>query len=137
MTTVGPVSLTVADLPRALAFYTKRLGFRIHQEGGAITMTTDPLDLPALLEEGVAIGSAWRGLPEDTVLGHVHLRVAHIAPAERFYCDVLGFDLTVRYGTMASFVSAAQRRPDRRPMNGFELRIGFGHYGLGRTRRWR
>ena len=34
MMTIGPVSLTVADLPRALAFYTERLGFRVHAAGG-------------------------------------------------------------------------------------------------------
>jgi catechol 2,3-dioxygenase len=69
-------------------------------------MTTDPLDVESLLEEGAASRPAWRGLPDGTVIGHVHLRVAHIVPAERFYCDLLGFDLTTRYGTMASFVSA-------------------------------
>ena len=36
MMTIGPVSLTVADLPRALAFYTERLGFRVHAAGGGI-----------------------------------------------------------------------------------------------------
>jgi catechol 2,3-dioxygenase len=41
-----------------------------------------------------------------TIIGHVHLRVAHIAPTERFYCDLLGFDLTARYGARASFVSS-------------------------------
>jgi len=214
MTTVGPVSLTVADLSRCLAFYTERLGFSVRTEefgtarlgaggsdllvlverqgarratgstglfhlavllpsrealarslarladtrtplqgaadhlvsealyladpegngielsrdrpreewiweNGAIRMTTDPLDLQALLEEGLAIGSAWRGLPDATVLGHVHLRVAEIAPAERFYCDLLGFDLTTRYGTMASFVS----------MGGYHHHIAFNTWG--------
>jgi len=214
MTTVGPVSLTVSDLPRALAFYTERLGFRVHTEApgaarlgaggddllvlverkgaqrapwstglfhfavllpsrealaralfrltdtrtplqgaadhlvsealyladpegngielyrdrpreewtwenGAIRMATDPLDLEALLSQGAAAGAAWRGLPEGTILGHVHLRVAHIAPAERFYCDLLGFDLTTRYGTMASFVSAG----------GYHHHVAFNTWG--------
>ena len=46
------------------------------------------------------------GMPEGTVIGHVHLRVADIAATERFYCDLLGFDLTARYGAKASFVSS-------------------------------
>jgi catechol 2,3-dioxygenase-like lactoylglutathione lyase family enzyme len=36
MTAVVPVSLTVADLPRALAFYTERLGFSVHAGGSLI-----------------------------------------------------------------------------------------------------
>jgi catechol 2,3-dioxygenase len=36
----------------------------------------------------------------------MHLHVARIAPAERFYRDVIGFDLTTRYGPAASFLSA-------------------------------
>ena len=39
-------------------------------------------------------------------MGHVHLRVADIPAAERFYHDVLGFDITARYGDSASFFSA-------------------------------
>jgi catechol 2,3-dioxygenase len=214
MTTVGPVTLTVADLARSLGFYSERLGFRVHDaapgvarlgagaadllvltesqrarpapgstglfhfavllpsrealasalarladtrtplqgaadhlvsealyladpegngielyrdrpraewtwENGAVRMTTDPLDVAALLDEGVAAASTWRGLPEGTVLGHVHLRVAHIAPAERFYCDLLGFDLTARYGAMASFVS----------LGGYHHHVAFNTWG--------
>jgi catechol 2,3-dioxygenase len=39
-------------------------------------------------------------------IGHVHLKVADLERALRFYCDVLGFELTQRYGTQAAFVSA-------------------------------
>lgn len=39
-------------------------------------------------------------------IGHVHLKVANLERALRFYCDVLGFELTQRYGTQAAFVSA-------------------------------
>jgi catechol 2,3-dioxygenase len=39
-------------------------------------------------------------------IGHVHLKVANLERALQFYCDVLGFDLTQRYGTAAAFVSA-------------------------------
>ena len=75
-------------------------------EGGEIAMATEPLDLEALLEEADANGRAWDGLPVGTLLGHMHLHVARIAPAERFYRDVIGFDLTTRYGPAASFLSA-------------------------------
>jgi catechol 2,3-dioxygenase len=37
---------------------------------------------------------------------HVHLTVADLERSLRFYCGVLGFQLTQRYGTQAAFVSA-------------------------------
>lgn len=39
-------------------------------------------------------------------IGHVHLKVAEIERSLNFYCGVLGFELTQRYGTEAAFVSA-------------------------------
>src|SRR5215211_7951190 len=39
-------------------------------------------------------------------IGHVHLKVADLERALEFYCGVLGFELTQRYGTEAAFVSA-------------------------------
>jgi len=39
-------------------------------------------------------------------IGHVHLKVADLGRALGFYCGVLGFELTTRYGSQAAFVSA-------------------------------
>jgi catechol 2,3-dioxygenase len=39
-------------------------------------------------------------------IGHVHLKVADLDRALAFYRDVLGFELTQRYGTQAAFLSA-------------------------------
>jgi catechol 2,3-dioxygenase len=39
-------------------------------------------------------------------IGHVHLKVADLERSLRFYCDVLGFELTQRMGTSAAFLSA-------------------------------
>jgi catechol 2,3-dioxygenase len=41
-----------------------------------------------------------------TRIGHVHLKVADLERALAFYCGVLGFELTQRYGTQAAFISA-------------------------------
>ncbi len=41
-----------------------------------------------------------------TRIGHVHLRVADLDRALGFYCGVLGFALTQRFGDGAAFVSA-------------------------------
>src|SRR5438045_5636969 len=39
-------------------------------------------------------------------IGHVHLKVADLERALKFYRDVLGFELTQRYGAQAAFLSA-------------------------------
>ena len=39
-------------------------------------------------------------------IGHVHLKVADLQRALDFYCGVLGFTLTQRFGSSAAFVSA-------------------------------
>lgn len=39
-------------------------------------------------------------------IGHVHLKVADLERSLAFYCGVLGFHLTQRYGKEAAFVSA-------------------------------
>lgn len=42
----------------------------------------------------------------DTKIGHVHLKVADIERALEFYCGVLGFHVTQRYGKNAAFIAA-------------------------------
>jgi catechol 2,3-dioxygenase len=44
--------------------------------------------------------------PDGAAIGHVHLKVADIERALGFYCGVLGFRLTQRYGASAAFVAA-------------------------------
>jgi catechol 2,3-dioxygenase len=39
-------------------------------------------------------------------IGHIHLKVADLERALGFYRDVLGFEVTQRYGTQAAFLSA-------------------------------
>jgi len=39
-------------------------------------------------------------------IGHVHLKVADLERAMGFYRDVLGFELTQRFGSQAAFLSA-------------------------------
>lgn len=41
-----------------------------------------------------------------TRIGHVHLKVADLERALKFYCGVLGFELTQRFGNSAAFISA-------------------------------
>lgn len=39
-------------------------------------------------------------------IGHVHLKVADLERALGFYCGILGFTLTMRYGKSAAFIAA-------------------------------
>src|SRR5215212_1296642 len=39
-------------------------------------------------------------------IGHVHLKVADLERSLGFYCGILGFHLTQRYGAQAAFVAA-------------------------------
>lgn len=45
-------------------------------------------------------------VPAGTRIGHVHLKVADLDRALSFYKDLLGFEITTRYGTQAVFLSA-------------------------------
>lgn len=47
-----------------------------------------------------------RGIDPGVRIGHVHLKVADLDRALAFYCGVLGFELTQRYGQEAAFVAA-------------------------------
>ncbi len=45
-------------------------------------------------------------VPAGVSIGHVHLKVADIDRALEFYCGVLGFEVTMRMGNSAAFISA-------------------------------
>jgi catechol 2,3-dioxygenase len=45
-------------------------------------------------------------IPEQTRIGHVHLKVADLERSLRFYRDLLGFQVMQYYGSSAVFISA-------------------------------
>ena len=45
-------------------------------------------------------------IPAATRIGHIHLKVSDLTKAMAFYCDILGFEVTQRYGNGAVFISA-------------------------------
>jgi catechol 2,3-dioxygenase len=49
---------------------------------------------------------ASRPIDPHVVIGHVHLKVADLERALKFYCGVLGFELQQRFGSQAAFISA-------------------------------
>lgn len=74
-----------------------------HDAEGKLLMTSKALDTDSVLAAGQ--GAAWQGFPEEGMIGHIHLQVGDTPASERFYGDVLGFDLTKRYA-QASFFGA-------------------------------
>lgn len=78
-------------------------------ENGHVDMGTVRLDIPALLAEldekdGMQDGG-WKGAPENSIIGHVHLRVGNPADAEEWWHSELGFDTVANYGKAAVFLS--------------------------------
>jgi len=45
-------------------------------------------------------------IPAQTRIGHVHLKVGDLQRSLDFYCGLLGFEVMMRYGTQAAFISA-------------------------------
>lgn len=45
-------------------------------------------------------------VPAQTKIGHVHLKVSNLEGSLKFYRDLLGFEVTQRYGSSAVFLSA-------------------------------
>ena len=61
---------------------------------GTIALGRDRLDVAALAQ---AASGPWAGMPQGGRVGHVHLQVGEIEPADRFYAGLLGFDVMIRY----------------------------------------
>ncbi len=67
----------------------------------------EPLDLDVLMRDLSPDDPLDAPVPEETKIGHVHLHVAHLAEAVRFYHEILGFDLMgMAAAFRAAFVSA-------------------------------
>lgn len=76
-------------------------------KNGEMQLDTLPLDIQGLINELALIPpdqNVWTGLPEGTIVGHIHLHVASIADSERFYREILGLDVLFNVGS-ALFMS--------------------------------
>jgi len=74
--------------------------------GPSIEMATQRLDIDGLIAAIPAGDPGWRGTPENSVVGHVHLRVGDPVAAESWWHDEFGFDTVARYGADAVFLSS-------------------------------
>ena len=67
---------------------------------GKVGMYTRPLDLAALVGEGVD-----DGLPTRCDIGHIHLQTADVEATAGFWRDVFGLDERQRFGPQAVFLA--------------------------------
>jgi len=73
-------------------------------DGRQLVMSTLPLNVQDLVDAGG--GKPWRGMPNGTTMGHVHLHVGDLDQGAAFYHDALGFDKVVWGYPGALFLSA-------------------------------
>jgi catechol 2,3-dioxygenase len=45
-------------------------------------------------------------IPSQTRIGHIHLKVSDLEQSLAFYCDLLGFNIMLKMGSHAAFISA-------------------------------
>ncbi|MCX7622922.1 MAG: VOC family protein [Thermomicrobium sp.] len=81
----------------------------------ALAMVTEPLDVRDLLRELERHPGLWTRMPAEARVGHVHLQVSSLHLAERFYVELLGFEVTQRSYPGALFVS----------VGGYHHHLGF------------
>jgi len=70
---------------------------------GQLVMVTKPLESRRLLAEAEG---PWEGMPEGTLVGHVHLRVSNLDKAKAFYNGLLGLSVTQKNYPGALFFAA-------------------------------
>ncbi|MDY0276613.1 MAG: VOC family protein [Acholeplasma sp.] len=73
-------------------------------ENNEIIMYTEGMDYESIIKD--AYQDEWQGLPNGTVMGHLHLHVADLDVASNFFIDVIGFNQMLFYGESALFLSS-------------------------------
>ncbi|WP_078392409.1 VOC family protein [Shouchella patagoniensis] len=91
-----------------------------YTESGDVVMDTKALDVNGLQ----ALAEDWKGLPEGTCMGHVHMHVVNLSETEQFYNELLDFQTMARYGPQALFMA----------VGGYHHHLGFNTWsGEGAT----
>lgn len=63
-------------------------------QGEHVSMATVALDAQSLLAD---MKGPWEGMPEETVMGHIHLHVADIEASREFYVNGIGYDVVTEF----------------------------------------
>lgn len=74
--------------------------------GPTVEMATVRMDIPGVIGSVPSGDAGWKGAPENTVVGHLHLRVGDPNQAEAWWNKEFGFDTVTKYGTQAVFLSS-------------------------------
>ncbi|MHA6253361.1 VOC family protein [Oceanobacillus sp. CAU 1775] len=86
--------------------------------GDTVSMASVALDAQGLMAE---LKQPWQGMPEDTLMGHIHLHVDDIEKARNFYVNGIGMDIVT---DMSSALFASH--------NGYHHHIGMNVWnGVG------
>jgi len=80
-------------------------------KNGQVDMFTDAMDIADIM----TLKIPYEGLPDQTLIGHVHQHVSDIQNHLDYYQNGLGMDLMLQYGASASFLS----------YNGYHHHIGM------------
>jgi catechol 2,3-dioxygenase len=67
-----------------------------------LAMVTERMNIQRLL----SLAKPFQTLPEDTIIGHLHLHVGDVNEARRYYQQVFDYQLTQMYGNQAAFLSS-------------------------------
>jgi catechol 2,3-dioxygenase len=89
-------------------------------DGRELVMTTDRLDLRALVETS-SESAKWAGMPAGTTMGHMHLSVGDLEEASGFFHRGLGLDTVVWSYPGALFMSAG----------GYHHHLGTNTWSMG------
>jgi catechol 2,3-dioxygenase len=76
--------------------------------GDLVKITTDPLDIDAIVGEVDPSTASYGDAPGGLRIGHIHLRVGDVAAAERFYREGIGFKNTRAGRGGATFMSSGR-----------------------------
>ena len=91
-----------------IEIYSDRPNSQWQWNGDRVAMSTDPLDVGNLLDVIKQEGGEWTFAPQNTVVGHVHLRVGNAHEAETFWHNELGLETVQTYGDRAVFMSTGR-----------------------------
>ncbi len=86
-----------------IEIYSDRAPTKWTWNGNEVLMPSEPLDAENLLAE--AQEDSWKGLPVDTLMGHIHLHVSDLKKSREFYIEGLGFEVVSRYENHTLFIS--------------------------------
>lgn len=88
-----------------IEIYADRMPTEWKRNGDQIAMATQRMDIAGVRGSVPAGDAGWKGAPENSVVGHVHLRVGDPVAAEDWWQKTLGFDTVAKYGAQAVFLS--------------------------------